>query len=350
MRKFLVVLLAAACVVGFAASSMAAVDENWAVDGRVGFFTSWVSKDSDYTGGDSRTDLKWDDASIRFRANYVTDKLRGQFEMERGGVDLAWVELNVGSFFWMFGKNDPITFNPVGTPPGPNCNTAIGKALGGGNKVMRLRFPISDFFTLSVEGANPNTNYATKAGATDTEIMIPQLNVKGDFLTGGIPWAVWGGYQTMDARSATFDETVSSYQVGAVVRPSFGAFRLDASIYYDINLYQSGGPPTITSPGPGWTYDVTQDTEVLAFGISASYSFNPKFQLGGGLGYQKWENDAGDEDPQMGYYVNLPIALTPNAKVTPYVLIEDYDDICTAAGTVQQGSTTEFGAYWEVTF
>jgi hypothetical protein len=356
MRKLLVVLLAAACVVGFATSSMAAVDENWALDGRVGFFTDWTNVDPSV--GDSSTNIRWTATSVRFRANYVTDKLKGQFEMEDNGVDLAWVELNFGSFFFMFGRNDPITFNPVGTPPGPNCNTAIGKALGGGNNIVRLRFPINDMLTLSVEGANPNTNYAVNAGATDGEITLPQLNVKADFLTGGIPWAVWGGYQTVDAQGGSgvtaFDESISSMQIGAVVRPTFGPVHIDASVYYDVNLYQTGGPPFILAPTVPWQYDATKDTEVLAIGFSANYTVSPKVQLGGGVGYQKWENDCNEEDTTMGYYVNAPITITPNCKVTPYVLIEDFDDATIEIGgqlvTGEQGKTTTYGAYWEVTF
>lgn len=353
MRKLLVVLLTAACVVGFATSSMAAIDENWALDGRVGFFTAWTANDEDFNGGpgnDSTTNLRWEAKSVRLRANYVTDKLRGQFELEDSGVDLAWIEANFGSFFFMFGRNDPLSFNPVGSPPGPNGNLPVGQALGNQNNIMRLRFPISDMFTLSVEGENPNTTYATNAGATSTEIMLPALTVKGDFLTGGIPWAVWGGYQTIDAKSATFDETISSYQVGGVVRPKLGPVAINASIMYDVNQFMTGGPPWHATPGSGWTYSATQDTEMMGFAFSLGYVISPKFSIMGGAGWMKWENDADDEDESLGYYVNLPIQLTPNLRLLPYVTIDDRSDIVIGTSKTEEGTQTEFGAYWEVTF
>jgi hypothetical protein len=355
MRKLLVVLLAAACVVGFTVPTMAAVGENFALDGRVGFFTAWTSSDSDWTGGDSLTEMRWADASGRVRVRYNTDKVTGYFEIENGGLDLYWAQYNFGSFFLRFGLDDPISFNPVGSPPGPNGNLPVGQSLGGGaGPIVSLRFPFSKMMTLTVAGVAPSTTYATNVGATSTEIMMPALEVKVDFLTGGIPWAVWGAYQSVKAVSATLDENVTSYQVGGVVRPSFGPVRLNASIMMDQNQYMTGGPPWHSTPGfptgYGWTYDVNDNLDLMAGAISAQWMINQRFSLVGGLGYQEWTNDADDKDANMGYYVNLPITVAPGFMILPYITIEDRGDIETGGGTFEQGTQTEFGAYWEITF
>lgn len=353
MRKLLVVLVAAACVVGFTTSSMAAIDENFALDGRVGFFTSWNSKDSDYTGGDSRTDLVWKEASGRVRVRYNTDKIGGYFEIEQGGLDLFWAEYKANAFIFRFGLDDPISFNPVGSPPGPNGNLPIGQALGGGTgPIARLLFPVGDIFTLTVAGVAPSTTYATSVGATDTEIMLPALEVKADFLTGGIPWALWGGYQTMDARGGSgataFDETISSYQVGGVIRPSFGPIAINFSIFYDINRYLQGGPPWHSAPNISGT--PTTDVELMGVAGSITWKINPKFSLTGGAGYNDWSNDANDEDTVLGYYINLPITVTPGFMILPYITVLDLDSYKIGTSEVQEGSQTEVGAYWQITF
>jgi hypothetical protein len=388
MKKWFGILMVAALLAGFSVPAMASISDNWSLDGGVGVFTSWTNVDEDRSGKDGGdTDLRvapWD--TMYLGVGYKGDKLSADFTIllddnswagsgydETIQFDTAWAQVDFDAFSLRLGHQNALTFNPVGTPPGKYGNSGIGSNIGGTNKMsLDFIFPIAKGMKFEAMLAGPTYGYrdgvlgllaytGMSAAYAETDTMLPAIEVAFSAFTG-FPWKVYGGYQTytMVGASGFDDYDISAYCVGAVVRPSFGPAHINFGVNYSTNLYITEGSPWQKLPafaGPWqWNYDPETDTTRLAFAGGVAIDITKMVGVTFGAGYQIFEAEEDFEDTMIGYYVNVPIQITKNFRVMPYISIEDAQTVKAVFKPTgvfdeyDQGTSTEYGVFWRVTF
>jgi len=345
MKKLFGVLLIVALLAGISTSAMAA-DEmtGFKLKGQVGVFTQWGIWDDKRAANDGINDGKgttafsmnpWDlmEMGVEYKGDGLFVDIVASSD-DSGGVatanflefDRAVAQVDFSAFSLKFGYSDPLSFNPTGTPPGKYGNSGIGGTIGGTQKLLLdMIVPIGKKMKFEAEIAQPG-----KAVGTLTEVVMPNLEVA---LTGFAPfyWKAWAGYE---AYKSTYGglyadgEDLTAYTVGAVVRPKLGPAALNLTVNYSTNGYITQGSPWQWNAGglpfspPNWAYSKDDVTTRLGFNGSVAFQFNQMVGLTFGGGWQTFDCDYRDQsDPMIGYWVNLPLHMTKNFRIIPFIVI-----------------------------
>ena len=369
MKKWFGILIAVVCLVGFSMPAYAAheaISDHWSVEGQVGLFTAYAMSDSAAAGYEDTSELSWytwDMMYIGF--NYKSDKVKATIDLkgqedQTATFDKAVGEVDFGSWQFAAGRTDPLTFNPVGTPPGKYANFGLGVSIGGTtDKLVAIATIPMGKGKLQFMLGDPNTNFMDKSGG-DAEVKIPAIEAKFSAFTG-FPWAIYGGYQTVDDATAG-GSSVNSYLIGAVVRPKLGPVNFNFAVNYDTNMYIAQGYPGQFTPnfagtyagapgGPGaWNYSADENTTMLGAIGTGLWNFSKTFGIGFGLGYQKFDAGEGFEDTNMMYYINFPWYVHPQFRIMPYYAKRSFDKVTLGGTEYDQANQSEIGINWRLEF
>jgi len=329
----------------------------WSFGGGASIFTEWTDNEDTTT----YREHPWD--NLYLEANYKGENVTGAVVFcndDNGGangntayVEKAWGQVDLDGFSIKLGQYDALSFNPVGSPPGKYGNTGIGATIGGTSKYnVEAIFKPAPKMSVSVMLSRPGYGASDQSGVSVSDTMMPALEAS---LTGFAPfmWKVFGGFESYELNGGNYNEdTVDAYIVGAVVRPKVGPAKISVGVNYSTNGYITQGSPWQYNAGfqkHFWNWTPDEDTTRLGIAGSASFKLTDMIGLTFGAGYQIFEC-GDDEDPMLGYYVNLPIQVTKNLRIMPYVYIED-QDTATIYGKEYDGiTTTTYGAMWTINF
>jgi hypothetical protein len=395
MRKFTVVLVAVAFVLGFSVSAMAAQGlvytqaENLPVGaktidvyGSVRVMTYWLQKNSEATGtGHSDGDLTWDEdfSNSRLGVRFNEGKIGGNVEIRPqdrqtvrtrttsnmgindtlrhlyGTYDLGW-----GTF--VVGQTWTPTFNPI-------CNECLVGGggyldaygdMGGSARVAGLQLwtPIKGLngllkIALLQPWTDLNTSpgpavYPEGYGSTDTTLPKIEASLAGAF--GPLSFTARGGYNTMSYKNTATDDTkgVDSWLFDLDLTYSMGPFYVRGSGYLAQNLgiYGTGGPEVIWGlfPQAFGTADIQNVDNWGWFGV-AGFHINDMFSVEAGYGQRGANQDvpggAGTiKEKTSAFVFFLPISITPAFVITPEILWTDQGYV-TGPGTAADAA--DFG-------
>jgi hypothetical protein len=410
MRKLTVVLVAVAFVLGFSLSAMAAQGlvytqtENLPVGaksidvyGSIRLQTFWLQRNSENTGtGHSDGDLTWDidDGSSRFGVRFKEGKIGANVEIRPrdrqtvatrttsvgGAMDYMrhWYgtyDMGFGTF--VLGQTWTPTFNPI-------CNECL---VGGGGILdgygdmggsarqpgMQLWVPITGLNgQLKVALLKPWVDpggapgpVVAPAGYSSTDTTIPKIEASLAGAFGPLSFTVRGGYNTIDYKNTTTDDTSSlDSWLGALdATYSMGPFyvRGEGYIAQNMSTYGTGAPEVAWGLFPE-TF-VGTDIENVSnwgwFGV-AGFHINDMFSVEAGYGQRGAEQDyLGDKikEKTSAFVLFVPISITPSFVITPELLWTDEGYVTgpapAPAGVTyndDRGNKVYAGVYWRIDF
>lgn len=375
MKKLLVIF----AVLCLAAPAMAA---EWNFYGSARLWTGIKSTDKEYfdvnsaTGGGSfdDTDTQWQDlGNSRIGAKVkLSDQISGAFELGFGtpsGGDIYHRKLYG---VWNFGDGSLLVgrdYTPIAvfySARSGDCDENLlnfGAAYEGRRNQIKLTY--MDLQVALVEPSAGGVVYETtneSYSGDDTDFLLPKIVVGYNFKTDMMEINPFAGYQRVTYVAQDPDtgdegeEILSSYVVGVGGKFTFDPVYVNVSVYYAVNpgaygLAQSAWSQTLYDNESNSFEDNTSMGGLLV----AGYKVNDTVTVEAGYGYVKGESDyitldGTKESTASCYYINVPITLADGFFVVPEISIEDYGDVDTYDGSIDNGTIAYYGVRWQIDF
>jgi len=350
MKKLLVILL----VLGFVAPALAA-EWNFYGSARIAFF--WESSSEEYntyTTGvtdkdgnyESDTDLDMHlQGNSRIGANVkASDVVSGRFEYGTGvNTRLLYGTWNFGPGSFTVGQ----AYSPVDTFPSnsvwddDNDLVASGAAYTG--RKAQLKLKIGGFQAALVQNKQSGVS-------SDTDVMLPSLEVAYDMAFGIAKLGVFGLYQTYDTGEVgTADSlSITSTLLGLRFEVTPGAFYIKGDVFTATN---AGNSNLVLLDTLYASYDTTneEDASTLGFALVLGANFSDMIGIEAGVGYTK--NTLDDASAaQTTYYVQVPITLAPGVTITPEYATYVFGDADDGNTETERGALSAFGAKFQINF
>lgn len=366
MKKFFVILAAVMMIGAFATTAMA-VDWNFYGQARLATFYKTLSKEnpsnpmpSSYDDSDTQWALQ---SNSRLGANVDAGDIKGRIEVGfppsggdiynrliYGDWNFGSGYLRVGRFYtpgsWfysnmVYGSDDDL-FTYGGQYTGRQDGIELGMA---GFKVALL---------------TPNT--ATITGnpyTTDTDIVLPKIELAYKFSTDMFFIDVAGGYNAYDVVNATDQSKgITSYFAALGGGANFGPAYVKASVSYYLNGAVYGN---IWAGNDATKWDATKadaaDTTSFGGQLVVGFKASDMITVEGGFSGVMHEIDvtnAKEENTIYCFYVQAPITIADGFVITPEIGMRDLGEIETktpgATTKSDQGTETWFGAKWQINF
>ncbi len=375
MRKLIVFMVAAAFVFSCALPAMAA-DKEVSFYGNVRMDTFWVDRDKNtanalripFTPGPAKggiydeTDVFWDlcTGCSRFGARFKAGDVSANVEIRPNSASYFrqwWGSWNFGAGSLLVGQTWSPCFQGISNSVFDGGDGAAYGEAGGSLRIpmVQLSFPF-EVGTLKIAFTRPGSGTAL---GNDTENMLPKIEANFNAKVGPVGFTVFGGYNWLDARDFTTDESksVNGYLAGAVVNVPIGPAFFKASYQFAQNpneygLFLAGAQPfgaTLDSN------DNVQDVDLQGYFLVLGMKFTDMLAAEVGYGWTKTErdnNDTGltDEDDKAFYYIQMPITLAKGVTVTPEIGKFDEKEHVLNGVTTDDGDAIYYGAYWRVDF
>jgi hypothetical protein len=411
MRKLFVVLFAAAFIMAVAMPAMSQPPPRYGLQGmevtfrgEIGLDTKWTDQDANrekvdqgrYPGWNwDDTDITWDNNGSKLRVDFKKGPLSARFDIkgsDSDNLDKYYAVWDFGAGKFKLGKDDALLFNPRHLPPPRKSGVGDGVAPGADGMVLILPMgPVTISaaaytpFTLkqlnsaklpprSIKNIDPTMVDANLTGmAIDYDHNLPRFEAKLDFMLGPVAFNIgggWNSYSEVTTRNKEYDVDSHMFQLNA--RYFGGPLMIMADVWTDQNGYGlTGGHPDNAGPGfiPGPTQmtlpnyiaatDTIGDVDIDGWSFSIGYVLNDMVSIHVGYGEEELEREnapgvSDDEDELQGWEIAVPINITEFFSVTPYYVVQDFDDqifgaVKDAGGVyTDQGKTKCYGAYWNI--
>jgi hypothetical protein len=200
---------------------------------------------------------------------------------------------------------------------------------------------------------------------SDTDVMIPQIQVSYDVNFGPAAVKFIGGYNTYDevywsgtGATSEITESIDSWVLGGEVQTNFGPFTIMWQIHYAQNPSAYKGRASSIGLDP--TYDATSNSieDVSQWGTFGRFLYKMSdmitWELGGGYADAKRDQTGGEvDDDALFVYLNAQIFLTKTFRFTPEVGFFDLrtrTPVGSPTQQVEQGDEWYWGAYWRIDF
>ncbi len=175
------------------------------------------------------------------------------------------------------------------------------------------------------------------------DVTLPKIAVGYMGKIAGIDLGAGFAYQTMkidDEGGPNDGESVDAWAANLKASGQMGAIGFKFSFIYSSNPFEFG---FVTSTiNTKRTIDGTDPVDTTGMGGFLEVSYN--FGMGtvqAGIAYQQTSNDGwSDDDKEMSYFVQIPIALSPNFKVAPGLMVQD---LMTGIAGEDEDKNTYFG-------
>ena len=355
MKKLFVIFTAMALVGIFTLSATAA---NWDFYGSARFSTFYDSADDDYSGGNSKADMK-DDAGTtwalqgnsRIGANVkLNDEIGGRFEYGTGvnlrhlyGTwDFNGSQLLVGHTYTPIyqGYSDQVWDTDQGMSKWGNTDP-------GRNSMIQLK---TGGFKIAIVKPNDKTPTLPPDTTYDVDILLPKLEVSYCMKTDLFFFDVNAGAQTYSMENNTLDENVASYVVGGDFGMDFGLVGFVIKGHYALNGAQYGllAATSDNSAVNKAGNDIDNNTTYAFMGV-INIKPTDTLDIQAGAGYSASELDirGADTDDSICAYANAKVTVIPGLFIVPEVgIISEGDD---SKGN-DQGSAFYAGAKWQINF
>ena len=355
MRKLFVLLAAVAFVVAFTVPAMAA---DWGFYGsaRMTTFNNDVTPAG--VNPQSDEDLIWDmQGNSRIGANVKAGAIGGKFEYgaSKGNANIRQLfgTWNFGGGTLLLGQTYTPVFYLVSNQVYASDNDLV--KFGG---IYSGRLPMIQLAMgpLKIALVKPKAPGGTVAGATDTDITMPKLEVAYSFKAGPVSLKPMFGY-------ATYDETVPATQksygidsdiLGIGFSAGFGAAYVKGSVYTGQNLGQYG---FLQDAEADAAYESTYKDEIIdndsmGYQLVVGFKASDMITIEGGFGSVESEFDVPGtyEDEATAYYVNATINLAKGCFIVPEIGKLDHKDITEDGVKTEEGDISYFGAKWQINF
>ncbi|HUT69106.1 MAG TPA: hypothetical protein VMW89_00395 [Desulfatiglandales bacterium] len=351
MRKLFILFAAVAFVFAFTAPAKADVN----FSGYVAFHTYMVDVANVAPAKDS-SDLDWtmDRTCSRLTINFKEGPVSAVYE----------IRPNVGSYVrhwfasWNFGAGT-LGIGQFWTPE----FSCISSAMYGCGALdvldpacsVRIPFVQLQFGSLKIAAGEPSVVMPTgivAAGYNDTETSLPKLMVSYDLNVAMVGLKLFGGYNSVDARNSTTDQTqgIDSYVVGLTASMGFGPLSVKAQVWQGSNPVEYGaGAPGFAA---AWNGTAVVDASCLWYGLDLAYKVSDMITVTAGYMTGQSESDAPgtNEDPATTYHVNATITLAKGVTITPEYMVYDQDDVTNAGVKTEEASQSVMGVYWKIAF
>ncbi len=380
MRKLFVFMVAAALVFSCVLPAMAA-DKEVSFYGNVRMDTFWIDRDKNTAnllvapgaaydrspnGLFDETDVWWDlcQGCSRFGARFKAGDVSANVEIRPNSASVYrqwWGAWNFGPGSLLVGQTWSPTFHGISNSVYDGGDGAAYGECGGSLRVpmVQLMFPF-EVGTLKVAFERNGTSVAGLGGNyTDSEAYLPKVEFSFDGKAGPVGFGVFGGYNWLDGRDITTDNTASldGYYLGAMINVPIGPAYFKASAYMGENPAEYG----LFIPGQAFraTFQAgttnVQDVEIFGFFGVLGMKFTDMLAAEIGYGYASSEREnlamgVDDEDDKAFYYFQLPITLAKGVTVTPEIGKFDEKDHVLNGVTTDDGDAMYYGAYWRIDF
>jgi hypothetical protein len=391
MRKLLILIAAGVFLVAFTVPAIAA---EWNFNGRVAFRTFYVDDSEEaaqafkgFAGKYSDTDLYWGrycdnwiGATVKagdITGNFMYRPLEAHPTIGSGDFAQLSASWNFGGGSLLIGKDlGPVNYFPSGqvylddmglvgfggifTYFKPLMQLSVG-----GFKVA-LAEPETSTGVVMI-GGNPSMTlinnpwlggYFTRTGADNVDTTIPKIEASYSFTAGPVSLSVMGGYQTYDEKVTATDKTygIDSYILGLGFKIPVGLFYVNGDIFKGQNLGQY--QMTFQQGMDDAAYDATYKDEIIdnysmGYCLVVGYKISDVLTLEVGYGYVEHQLDrpGWETDDTASYYAQMPINVAPGVQITPEIGMVDWGDGVNALGkNFDEGSTTYYGARWQICF
>lgn len=364
MKKFFIILFAAALVVAFSMPATAATSLK-IVGGQV-VRTMVTNTDMAAVGTRDTSPLTWtekSDPTARINISATVDDLVGfsaTMNFKQAGARSGGVYGYYNMGFGRLKVGDDLLPTFWAGFPGPDVGDRVGGTGGDlgspGLHMDRIKIgPLGAAVALT----NPTTN---TSGAFDVqEATMPRLTGNLSYKGGPFGVTLAGGYVSNDVyttdTTTAIKRDVSGTYVGLYVSYRIGAAGFDANVYKFTNPNFYGGPPPSAA---GRAYfngaNALIDSEKFGWGLKFSYKITPMFEFQCGYGEEELEvPNAGtpaniDKDPRKAYWLEFPITVHKNFKIRPGFSKLDNEYILINANSTAENEVTKYGATWEITF
>ena len=349
MRKLLVLLAAVAFV--FAFTTPAAAEVNFS--GYIAMQTYFLDVDNVAPTKDS-SDLEWiaDAVCSRLTARFKQGPVGGLVEIRPLSASYFrhwWGTWNFGAATLGIGQMWTPDFSCITgakygcgamTPMDPGCTVRI--------PMIQLQMG-----GLKIAAAQPNAPAAHIYG-TDWETSLPKLMVSYNLNAGMVGLKFFGGYQTIDDRNSTTDQSqsIDSMLYGLTAGAGFGQLNLKLMVYMADNFNAYGGSSAYNFT-TDWDGTKMVDTSFMAYGLNLAYKVSDTLQITASYVTGTSESDTTGtwEDETNHYHVNATFTLAKGVTITPeYVVLDRSDFSNTATTTAEQAVDTRYGVYWQIAF
>jgi len=377
MRKLFILLIAVAFIAVSFGPAMAQPKKygmDVTISGEIGLDTKWSKVDKERTNfpfgsNYDDTDLNWDNNGSKLRFDFKKGPLSARFDVkasDNNNLDKYYATWDFGAGQFILGNRDALLFNPRHLPP-PR-KSGVGDGVAGAEDGMTLIFPMGPV-TLSFQALTPSTGRGTIIGTTvDKDTSIPRLEAKIDFMLGPVACNIGYGYNTYsEVNSVNKEYDIDSNMIQFNARYFGGPLMLMGDVWRSENGYGlfGGHPDSPIVPGPpgfksGYNAvpyfpatDTLGDYTVTGWSASIGYVLNDMVSIWVGYGEESLDQDVymapDNEDDLTGYEIAVPINITEFFSVTPYYVVEDYEDRTPSGGIpVDEGKAKAYGAYWNI--
>lgn len=320
MKKLIVLFVSVALVLGFAVTASA----EWNFYGSARMSTFWFDQDTAAGGGDGLN--TWaQQGNSRIGARVQKDAVGGRFEFSNAvGTRLLYGTWNFGPGTLLVGQ----TYGPV--------NLFISNQVFGGDSDLlnygggiyggRTQMLQLGFGSFKVAFISPPL-----AGAD-----MPKIEASYGFKTDLFGLTLCGGYTTSD------NPDVDAYALAAALNVALGPAKIQASA----GLVQNAANYGLWLNDSAGKVGGTNEDTIIA-GATIGFKASDMLSFEAGLGWYKHDQNGASDDDGMSYYVQAVISPAPGVYIIPEIGVQDQMD--NAAGA-DQGSTTYFGAKWQINF
>jgi len=389
MKKVFVFMVAAAMIAGCVMPAMA-TDKEVSFYGNVRMDTFWIDRDAKTNsmltrdwGGSSvgwcgpgaatsglydETDVWWDlcQGCSRFGAKFKAGDVAANVEIRPNSNSYYrqwWGSWNFGAGTLVVGQTWSPTWHGISNSVYDGGDAAAYGEAGGSLRTpqVAVHFPF-EVGTLKISFAEPGTdavagNLGIAAADFDTESLIPKVEASFDGKIGMVDFAVFGGYNSLEARDASTDDTmdIDGYYGGMMVHVPIGPAYFKGDVWmaqnpYEYGLFLPGNPFAAKAYG-----NSIEDVEALGYMALVGMKFTDMLAFEAGYGYTKIERDnptygTEDEDDKAFYYIQMPITLAKGVTVTPEIGKFDEKEHVVDGVTVDDGDAFYYGAYWRIDF
>jgi len=407
MKKFIIFVAAFAMVGAFVATAVADVS----LYGSARFRTYYLSSDPG-PASETDSDLEWRLGTLsRFGAKFKSDKITGMVEIDAraaqgktnpnnfltsfgsqsveagtgassiGNVRLRhlWGQYDFGSWKFMIGQNYPLYDAPISSinyyAGGFQPYGGIGYGVA---RTSQVRFTMGNFrlalLPTDTSTAQGLISYNTTDPVTgdpvyppvpdpentlqDSDVKLPKIELRYDFKFDQGALNLIGGFQTFDVKgfndNIAYDESVTSWVLGARGKWNFGPAYVGASLTYRVNGANYGawsaiaGTETPTFTESGSLEDATAWGGVAVLG----WKLNDSNTLEASYGYLTAEQDTplDNEDDTSAIGLMWKYTVAPGFYIIPEFIFQDNKDKTVNGVTTEQGDNTIFGVFWRIDF
>ena len=320
MKKLIVLFVSVALVLGFAVTASA----EWNFYGSARMSTFWFDQDTAAGGGDGLN--TWaQQGNSRIGARVQKDAVGGRFEFSNAvGTRLLYGTWNFGPGTLLVGQ----TYGPVNLFISNQVFGGDSDLLnyGGGIYGFRPQMLQLQFGSFKLAFLQPNL-----AGAD-----FPKVEASYGFKTDMFGLTLVGGYHTSD------NPDVDAYALAAMLNVALGPAKIQASA----GLVQNAANYGLWLNDSAGKVGGTNEDTIIA-GATIGFKASDMLSFEAGLGWYKHDQNGASDDDGMSYYVQAVISPAPGVYIIPEIGVQDQMD--NAAGA-DQGSTTYFGAKWQINF